>query len=298
MNSLTKIKIVAAPRQAIAKLAREGVPVYSCKKQGAYFTFSVPDNFIKKVFAIFSHPCYNISVERKSALSRLKKFCKRRAFLFAGMAVFIAAACLSNSFVFRVDVVGSGAYLENSVRGVLYSLGVREYAPYKGVDEAALISRVLTLPGVTFCSVQKRGSILYIDVETEDESGVRVDYSPLRADCGGTVENIVAVCGTPLVSAGDKVSAGDTLIAAYSAVNDQNIPCLAVGYATLSCSASLSYAAEEESDEALNAAYAAALLYAGEGEIVSRSYTVKQNSEGVVYTLDFTYLHTISINFD
>ena len=73
---------------------------------------------------------------------------------------------------------------------------------------------------------------------------------------------------------------------------------LAVGYATLSCSASLSYAAEEESDEALNAAYAAALLYAGEGEIVSRNYTVKQNSEGVVYTVDFTYLHTISINFD
>lgn len=298
MNNLTKIKIISAPRQAIAKLAREGVPVYNCNKSGAYFIFSVPDNLVKKVFAIFSRPCYNITIEKKSTLFRLRNFCIKRAFLLAGGLMFAAAVCLSNTFVLRVEVTGSGAYLNNAVRSVLYDCGVREHSLYEGGNEAAIISRVLALPDVVFCSVQKRGSVLYVDVQTNTESGTRADYSPLKADRAGTVENIVAICGTPCVSVGESVAAGDTLIAAYSAADGQNISCLAVGYATLSCTGSVSYAAERESEENLNSAYAAALLYVGDGEMTARSHTVSKNAEGVVYTVNFTYLHTISINFD
>lgn len=298
MNNLTQIKIISAPRQAIAKLVREDVPVYNCKKDDAYFIFSVPDNLVKKVFAIFARPCYNITIEKKSPLFRLKNFCARRAFLLVGGIVFVAAACLSNAFVLRVEVTGSGSYLNSAVRSVLYECGVREYSLYRGGNEAAIISRVLALPNVTFCSVQKRGSVLYVDVQTNTESGTRADYSPLKADRAGIVENIVAICGTPCVSVGDSVATGDTLIAAYSVADGQNMSCLAVGYAILSCTGSVSYAAERESEQNLSSAYAAALLYIGDGEITERSYTVSQNSEGVVYTVDFTYLHTISINFD
>ena len=298
MNNLTQIKIISAPRQAIAKLVREGVPVYNCNKSGAYFIFSVPDNLVKKVFAIFSRPCYNITIEKKSTLFRLRNFCIKRAFLLAGGLIFIFSACLSNAFVLRVEITGSGAYLDNAVRSVLYDCGVREYSLYRGGNEAAIISRVLSLPDVVFCSVQKRGSVLYVDVQTNTESGTRADYSPLKADRAGRVESIVAICGTPLVAFGDSVGAGDTLIAAYSVADGQNMSCLAVGYAILSCTGSVSYAAERESEQNLSSAYAAALLYIGDGEITERSYTVSQNSEGVVYTVDFTYLHTISINFD
>ena len=274
------------------------MPVYNCKKSGAYFIFSVPDNLIKKVFAIFARPCYNITIEKKSPLFRFKNFCKKRAFLLVGGLIFIFSACLSNAFVLRVEVTGSGSYLNSAVRSVLYDCGVREHSLYEGGNEAAIISRVLALPDVVFCSVQKRGSVLYVDVQTNTESGTRADYSPLKADRAGTVENIVAICGTPCVSVGESVAAGDTLIAAYSAADGQNISCLAVGYATLSCTGSVSYAAERESEENLNSAYAAALLYVGDGEMTARSHTVSKNAEGVVYTVNFTYLHTISINFD
>ena len=75
----------------------------------------------------------------------------------------------------RVEITGSGAYLDNAVRSVLYDCGVREYSLYRGGNEAAIISRVLSLPDVTFCSVQKRGSVLYVDVQTNTESGTRAD---------------------------------------------------------------------------------------------------------------------------
>ena len=162
MNNRTRLKIVCSPRQALSRLSRENIPVYNCKKQGAWFAFSVPDNFVQKVFAIFARPCYNITIERKSALTRLKNFAVRRAFLIAGCAAFIAASCLSNAFVLKITVTGSGAYLADYVKGVAYSLGVRENSIYRDGEEPALISRVLALPSVTFCSVQKRGSILYI----------------------------------------------------------------------------------------------------------------------------------------
>lgn len=298
MNNRTRLKIVCSPRQALSRLSRENIPVYNCKKQGAWFAFSVPDNFVQKVFAIFARPCYNITIERKSALTRLKNFAVRRAFLIAGCAAFIAASCLSNAFVLKITVTGSGAYLADYVKGVAYSLGVRENSIYRGGEEPDLISRVLALPSVTFCSVQKRGSILYIDVETEEESGSPAGYVPLKSDGDGTVESIVAICGTVQVSAGDSVSAGDTLIAAYTEVSGQNVPCIAVGYAVILRSAAVSYTAAEESEQSLESAYAAALIYTGGEEIVSRDYTVKTTAEGVIYNVDFTYRHTVSINFD
>ena len=297
MNNLTRFQVIAAPRQAIKKLARAQIPVYDCKKQGARFAFSVPDNFVQKVFAIFAHPCYNIVIERKSPKMRLKNFVARRAFLMAGLAVFVVSAYLSNSFVFRVEVTGA-AHLENAVKGIAYSLGVREYSWYKGVDEAALVSRVLALPDVTFCTVHKSGSILYIDVREEEQSGISADYSPLVSDCSGTLKKLVAVCGTAAAEEGQKVRAGDVLIEAYAAVNEEKLPAIAVGYAVIERSAQISFSASEESEENLESAYASALLYTDGDVITERSHSVQTTAEGVIYRVNFTYLHTISINFD
>ena len=297
MNNLTRFKIVAAPRQAVKKLSRAQIPVYDCKKQGAHFAFSVPDNFVQKVFAIFAHPCYNIVIEHKSFKTRIVNFAARRAFLLAGIALFAFSVYFSNSFVFRVEVTGA-THLENAVKGIAYSLGVREYSLYKGLDEAAFISRVLALPDVTFCSVHKSGSILYIDVQENAESGAPADYSPLVSDCHGTVKKLVAVCGTPAAAEGQEVRAGDVLIEAYSAVNEEKMPCIAAGYAVIECRAEISYSAAEESESNLEAAYSSALLYTEGDEITERAHSVQTTAEGVIYRVNFTYLHTISINFD
>lgn len=298
MNRFTRISVTAAPSTALNKLSRGGVPVFDCERSGARFIFGVHDKYVKKVFAIFAHPCYNVSVKQSGPLLRLKQFAAKRAFLLVGAAAFIACACLSNLFVLKVEVTGSGAYLKNAVLGIARENGIYAGVRYNGEQKLSIISQVLSLPDVTFCSVTKSGSVLYIDVECEEESLSRASYSPLVADRAGVVTAIVAICGTPIVSAGDSVAAGDVLIAAYSAVNSVEVPCLAVGYARLECAAQINYFAAEESEQNLQAALASALLYAGEGEIISQTYTVKTVSEGVVYSVDFAYTHTVSINFD
>ena len=298
MNKFTRISVTAAPRTALAKLSRGHVPVYDCEQNGAFFTFNVRDKYVKKVFAIFAHPCYNVTVKRKSTIAQVRQLAAKRAFLFVGAALFVACACLSDSFILKIEVTGSGAYLKQSVLGIVRESWLGEGTVYRGADKVSIISQVLALPNVTFCSVQKSGSVLYIDVECEEESARRADYSPLVADRAGVVRAVVAICGTPAVSAGASVAAGDVLIAAYSAVNSVEVPCLAVGYARLECTAQISSFADKESGQNLNAALASALLYAGEGEIISQTYTVQTVSEGVIYTVNFTYTHTVSINFD
>ena len=298
MNKFTCISVTAAPRTALLKLSRAHVPVYDCSHSGAFFIFNVRDKYVKKVFAIFAHPCYNVTVRRKSTLARFKHFAAKRAFLLVGAVLFAACAYLSDCFILKIEVTGSGAYLKQAVLGIVRDCGYGEGTFFRGADKVSIISQVLALPDVTFCSVQKSGSVLYIDVECEEESAQRANYSSLVADRAGVVQSVVAICGTAAVAAGDTVAAGDVLIAAYSVVNSVEVPCLAVGYARLECTAQINSFAEEESEQNLQAALASALLYAGEGEIISQTYTVKTVSEGVIYTVSFTYSHTVSINFD
>ncbi|MCD7728411.1 MAG: sporulation protein YqfD [Clostridia bacterium] len=297
MKNLSKICVTASPVQALNKLKRADIPVYNCKKNGAYFTFEVPDNYIKKVFAIFVHPCYNVTVKQKSVKKKLLFFLSARPCIVAGAAVFAACAVLANCLVLKINVTGSGSYLKNEVLAIACSYGVNAFSFYNGTDEPAICSQVMALPSVTFCSLHKSGSVLYIDVQVQEESGAKADYSDMYSDVSGTVNKITAVCGTPLVSAGDNVAKGDMLIGAYYLSGDDKIPCLAVGYAKITSSASVSMFYDCESEQNRQAAYAATLLYAEDERVLSRGITVKTVADGVIYTVDFTYLHTISINF-
>ncbi|MCD8041053.1 MAG: sporulation protein YqfD [Clostridia bacterium] len=298
MKNLCKVQITCSPVQALNKLKRADIPVYNCAKSGAYFTFEVADNYIKKVFAIFAHPCYNVSVKQNSAKKRAVKAFLSRPMLFIGAVLAVFCAALSNCFVLRISVTGSGSYLKNEVLAVVYSLGVTPYTFYRGIDEPSLRARVMALSGVTFCSVTKSGSVLYINVQADAESGTTADYASLCSDVNGTVIKITAVCGTALVSAGDSVAKGDVLIGAYCLNGEDKISCLAVGYAQLSVTASISVFAESDTEENLSSAYAAAMLYAEGEEITGKSVIVKTVADGVIYTVNFTYLHTISINFN
>ena len=76
MTDTARIKINSTAEGALRKLKKAGIGVYNCQKSGVAFLFSVKDKDIKKVFAIFEKPCYNISVIRESGkkLVRVQNF--------------------------------------------------------------------------------------------------------------------------------------------------------------------------------------------------------------------------------
>jgi len=294
LNNITEISIVSTAETALKKLKKEKIGVYNCKKDGAAFIFSVKDKDVKKVFAIFNKPCYNIKAVRKSKRTRFLSFLARRVGLVVGAATFIAVALISDAFVLKIEVSGSGNYLEHEVRRIVADEGAGEFKPYSSFNKSVATGKILALPHVTFCNIEHRGSVLIIDVQVDGENTDALNRKPLVSDVNGIVRNVVAVCGTAAVSAGDTVAAGDTLIYAHTLSGDRTIDCLAVGYAEIECTKTREFFAETESDESLQNAYSSLLL---ESEtVLDKNYKVKPAADGVIYVIEFTYLHKLSIN--
>ena len=175
-------------------------------------------------------------------------------------------------------------------------MGIKEFSLYSGFDAPAATGKILALPQVTFCNIEKRGSVLVVDVQVDEEHNSSAVRDSLVSDKEGKVLKIVAVCGTAAVSVGDSVKSGDVLIDAHTYAGETLTDCLAVGYAELECSGRVEYSAYEENDESLKAAYASVLLY--EDEILTRTHTVTPADGGVTYVIDFTYLHKLNINME
>ena len=295
MTDFSRVTIISTAETALKKLKNAKIGVYNCKKEGAKFIFSIKDKDLKKVFAIFSKPCYNISVQssqRRNLISRAVT----RIGLIVGAFVFVCIAAVANSYIFKIEVSGSGSYLYADVKGIIYEQGFSEFKAYKRLDTAQAEGRILSLPSVTFCHIQKHGSILKIDVQVDEELNSTVSRKSLVADRDGVIKKLVTVCGTAAAEVNSTVKAGDTLIHSYTLVGEQRTDCLAVGFAEIECKGTYEYSATAETDEELKAAYSKANLYAE--NIVNRTHTIKTSDEGVVYLIEFTYLHNISINME
>jgi hypothetical protein len=271
---------------ALQRLNRAKIAVFCCKKQGAYFTFCTKDKDVEKVFAIFKNPCYNVTIVKHSKKFYYFSKLKQRAGITCGTILFCALVALSNAFVLKISITGSGSYLSDEIRGILYSEGVREYAPYKTFDSSIVCGKILALPNVTFCNIKKRGSVLCVDIEVEKESASYAKKTSLVSDVDGKVCSIVVLCGTACVDVGDEVLCGSKLIDGSGG--------LAVGYAKVEYSGVCEYFADCESEENLKNAYAVLLLE--DGEIVSRTYSVEKAEKGVKYTLYYTAIKKLCIN--
>ena len=279
MTEFARISIVSTAETALKKLKNAKIGVYNCKKDGARFIFSIKSKDVKKVFAIFSKPCYNISMQA-SRQKRLLNLALNRIGLLAGALMFLIITAVSNLFIFRIEVGGSGSYLGTEVRRIIYEAGFSEFQAFRKFDAPSATGKILSLPSVTFCNIEKRGSTLYIDVEVDEVHGGRVSYKPLLS----AVEN------------GSKVYKGDTLIYPYTVLNEEKVDCVAVGYVELECKGVYEYCTESESEIALKSAYAQANLYAE--NITNRTHTVKPVENGVAYVIEFTYLQKLSINME
>lgn len=297
MNNLVSFTVTATTETALKKLAKANIPVYKVKKVANKLYFSVNQEYVEKVFAIFAHPCYNISIGRQSAKTRFRHFASRRFGLFIGAAAFAACALLSNLTVLKIKVTGSGSYLSPSVLAIAEECGAREYSFCTSLDKPLLTARVLALKGVNFCSVQRRGAYLIIDVSAEEEEGSSVSYKNLTAPRSGVVQRIVAVCGTPQKSVGERVEAGETLIGAYRlSESGEEKETLAVGFAEIMVEGELSLFFEKESEESATAALSATSLYSD--KILKRECKAYPCEGGFTYKVTFTYLITASINME
>lgn len=199
--------------RAVDRLRREGITILFARKGPKNCVkIAVSANERKKTFAILQGSCYNIKKSRPLGLMRIFEKARRAVGLWIGAAVALSALFFLQSRVLKIEVTGSGAYLEPQIRAVLSGQGVGYFSAMPQPND--VIPDILSLPRVHFCSVKGEGGILTVDVEVGDEAE-RAGADPLLSPAAGTVEELIVLRGTPLVNVGDSVEAGQEIVANY-----------------------------------------------------------------------------------
>lgn len=314
------------PERALSKLQREGICVYHAKKlKKNQILLSVKKKDTEKVFAICPNVCYNMSEEDVSAaqsgpaaeipkehsnaskkrepisaytpytskkagaegLLAVLDWCKRRIGVFLGGALFVAATLAANNFVFKIEVTGAETY-RREVLVALEENGIRTFSLYPKDREEEVAAKILSLKDVSYCSVEKSGMTVKVDVRLSAFSEPSPEEGDMLAKHSGTIVQSAVLRGTPLKNAGDEVEAGETLVGAYLlSESGERPPVTAIARVTLSCVYDEIVAADSE-ERALAEGYLAI-----DGEIAEK--TCEQTDGG--FRVRIVYTVTETINF-
>ncbi len=279
---------------ALKKINLASIPIYKVKQRGAKLSFYCQERYLPSLKKLFTHPIYKFKDEKRGIITRLYNRVLMRFGVILGAIAFFSMILISQSFILRIKVYGTGQYLEDRVISILSDMGVKLYSVYQGASSADITANILSLPEVTFCSVKKKGAIYFVNVEVDKSSSIKVEYNSLKTDVDGVIKQLSIVCGSSPYKVGDSVKIGDTLIEPYELIDDIKVEGIAVGYCVIESSKSLSYACSERSAAEEQKAVDSTLLYAQDVRIID--VTCQPDGQGVVYEVNFLYTKIFSIN--
>ncbi len=220
------------PERAVDRLQRAGIFVFSAKKiEKKQILFCINKKDLEKAFAIYPNMCYNSKRESVYSFTRVgaksareRKIARQRLLgLGLGICIFFLLFFNAAAYVFRVDLVGTDIYRRETLE-ILQANGVRIFAPYVSGKEDVICAKILELDGVEFCSVQKRGNTLRVEIRLNAFSDDNRENGDLVSPCDGVIENVVSLGGTPLKKTGERVTAGEPIVADYFTSGDEETP--------------------------------------------------------------------------
>ena len=141
---------------------------------------------------------------------------RRRYALCIGLGVCIVMLALSSLFVWQIDIDGNEKLSDAEILRALSECGVENGVFWPSLSSDAVRNDVLTLmPDIAWLSVNVRNSRAEVVIHERINKPEIVDESK-RADIiatkAGYIIKLSVLEGKPLVSVGDTVSKGDTLI--------------------------------------------------------------------------------------
>ncbi len=167
------------PYRALNRLRREGICLKNAKKcKKNQIVCVVDEKEVEKVFAIYPNMCYNddrcityrVCLLPPHGWRKWWILCKKRVGLWLGGLLFILLTAWSNGYVLKIDVIGDAGY-EAAVTELLSKNGVSCFRHYDENRTDVMTAEILRLKGVSFCSIQKIGCTLVVEVRTSPFQG-------------------------------------------------------------------------------------------------------------------------------
>jgi len=221
----------------------------------------------------FAAPLYAILQKPWSAVGALFF----AALVFFGSNVYIGTDYRGDALVYRAEA--ERAFEESGITSYRYFDENRLDCARRLLEERLKLS---------FIKIEKSGNRAIITAYSAENGLIRLTESDVDVVSGEDCEiiKITAYSGTALVSDGDKVTKGQTIIAAYDVLKDgSTVPCRVTGYVLAKCAFTYRYRSAFEPDDRMAEKVAACARFAlGEDKtVVGRD--IKTEGKEVTVTL-------------
>ena len=195
-------------------------------KEG-FLTFEASSKQRGEIIALLDNLCYTHNIVGTKGVLNGVLSVLQRAGLVVGMFCVVGAFLVYPHFVFNVEYNGDA---DKNVQDALAHFGVEEGAFLWHLDEEEVEKHLLALEGISFASVEKVGTRVYVRVAHELPAHTSLDTSGNTiATKDGIVTRIVVYSGTAEVAVGDRVEKGQVLIGDYHLKGEDKIPIEARG---------------------------------------------------------------------
>ncbi|MGN1053018.1 MAG: sporulation protein YqfD [Candidatus Scatosoma sp.] len=296
------------PEKALQRLKNAGIGLFNVKKtQKDALTFCVKGKQAQKVFAIYPKTWYNkaerggyevSSLGEKGLSVRLKRLEKRPG-LIAGAAAFLLITAFCDNFVFAVKYSGDAALCDRAEQ-IVIAHGVKPFSRFSETGAEEIAFEILSLQGVSYASVKKRGTVVYVEARRSSFAGkAGVKEGDMRAAHEGTLTEITVLRGEKACSAGQKVKIGDLLVSSLlktgEGESERNSSVTVVARAEISCEYVCAITAESEKQAAAVAEF---YLSEQEGENFYTVQSVRAQATGEgEYSVIIAYTATETVNY-
>ena len=217
---------------AVSKICR----VSDVKTDVEGVRFKAPSKVCDKIVALLNNLCYDYKIIGISGCLPTAARLIARAGLVAGIALSAAIIAVYPQFITRVSVAAIDGQAIDGALNLKVQAILTEHGAYRGArtstyDGDAIEQDVLSLDGVSYVEVKRKGTHVYVYLKKElpKENFVDISGSTVRASKTAIVTRVVVEGGTAAVKYGDVVREGDPLIEGYTLYGDDKIPTQARG---------------------------------------------------------------------
>ena len=288
------------PQRALLRLRRAGIPLYHIQKtRKDCICLQVERKDLSRVFSLYPkvadgqspYSPYKVKKLGGVGFARLVDFCKNRLGFVLGGLLFCILTLAADGFVFGVEFVGSQEYKRETMQA-LEENGVTLFTPYKKGKEDLVTAKLLSLDFVEFCSVQKVGNRLRVEIQTSPFTVNTLTKGAMQAKHAGEIISLTVLKGTAVKKIGDKVAVGETLVQNVLTTQDGGqVRVETIARVRISCTYEGVHEGAETAEQAFAEAYLSLLL--GDKDEITRT-EITPTEKG--FHVKMNYLVTESMN--
>ena len=210
--------------------------------------------------------------------------------------LFLAFAITFDDYVSKICYEGDGEYFAPQIARVLQEEGVEENRILK-VDLRELENKLLlSVDNASFISLKKSGRILTIEAYRLEQKveGIDLKKQKIVSTVNGKIRAINLLSGTALLSVGDEVKQGDTIIDGYYQKGEEKFQTYALGEVEIEVEYVFTYQSFASGERYKNRACVLASESLGDKDVIKQEVKEDSSSGKTIYTVTLYYIVTVS----